>query len=79
MHDNPMKDLDKIIVKCVVFEKTNEEIAQMTGYSVEFIRKRIKNIERRYRVKSKIGLVREVLRLGYLKAWDFNVIKSEKQ
>lgn len=56
-------DLDKKIIIYVFQEKTNPEIAEKTGYSMGYIKRRLHCLFKTYGVKSKVGLVREILRL----------------
>jgi len=59
--DFAFTELDREIVDSVIREKTNREIAEATGYSLGTIKFRLGIIFRRYGVKTKVGLVREVL------------------
>jgi len=54
------QELDKEIVNSVIYEKSNKEIAEQTGYSVGTIKFRLGIIFKHYGVKTKAGLVREV-------------------
>lgn len=54
--------IDKEIIICIFKEKTNQEIAQRTGYSMAYIKKRLNYLFRIYGVKSKVGLVREIFK-----------------
>lgn len=50
------------ILDMVVIEKTNKEIAKELCISVKSVEKKIKNLFYRFKVKSRIGLVREYLK-----------------
>ena len=63
-----LADIDEFIVKCVIIEKTNDEIAQMANFSPDLVKKRLGELFKRYRVRSKVGLVREIMKKTYLKA-----------
>ena len=54
--------IDKIIIDAIIREKTNEEIVEETGYSLSYIKKRLHFLYGVYNVRTKVGLVREVLR-----------------
>lgn len=59
-----MNDFDHSLIRFVIQEKTNTEMAEKTGYSVGQIKKRLKYIFRQFGVKTKVGLVREMLKLN---------------
>jgi len=59
---NEHQEIDRIIISSIFLEKSNTEIAQTVGYSVSFVKRRIAAIFRQYGVKSKVGLVREILK-----------------
>jgi len=59
------EELDKEIVNSVIFEKSNKEIAEKTGYSIGMIKFRLGFLFRQYGVKTKAGLVREVFQKKY--------------
>lgn len=54
------EELDREIINSVVFEKSNKEIAEKTGYSIGTIKFRLGILFRQHGVKTKAGLVREV-------------------
>ena len=54
--------IDRVIIECVIMEKTNEEIVRETGYSLGYIKRRLAYLFKLYNVKSKVGLVREVIK-----------------
>ncbi len=56
------EELDREIINSVIFEKSNDEIAKKTGYSMGTIKFRLGIIFRQYKVKTKAGLVREVFK-----------------
>jgi DNA-binding CsgD family transcriptional regulator len=55
-----LKSLDEKIISYVIQEKTSSEIASLTGVSVPYVKKRLVTLFKRYNVKSKVGLVREM-------------------
>ena len=55
-------ELDKSLIDFVFQEKTNTEMAEKTGYSVGYIKRRLTYLFRLFGVKSKVGLVREIYR-----------------
>ncbi len=57
------KNLDETIISYLLNEKTNTEIANETGYSMGYIKRRLSYLFKLYGVKTKVGLVREILRL----------------
>ena len=61
-------ELDKEILNGVIFEKNNREIAEKTGYSVGTIKFRLGLLFKRYGVRTKAGLVREVFQKSFLKS-----------
>lgn len=63
-----LADIDKFIVKCVILEMTNYEIAQTSNFSSDLVKRRLKGLFKRYKVKSKVGLVREISRQLYRNA-----------
>lgn len=52
-------DLDRNIIQFVIQERTNTEMAQKTGYSVGYIKRRLAYLYKLFGVRSKVGLVRE--------------------
>ena len=54
------EEIDKEIINSVIFEKSNKEIAQTTGYSLGTIKFRLAMIFKQHGVKTKAGLVREI-------------------
>ena len=54
--------LDERVIYSVIEEKTNSEIAEELGYSLGFIKRRLAYLFDVYGVKTKVGLVREVLK-----------------
>lgn len=57
-------ELDKILIDFVIQEKTNIEIAEKTGYSLGYIKRRLAQLFRLFKVKSKVGLVREIFKFN---------------
>ncbi|EKE02142.1 MAG: hypothetical protein ACD_20C00419G0005 [uncultured bacterium] len=55
-------ELDKSLIDFIFQEKTNTEMAEKTGYSVGYIKRRLTYLFRLFGVKSKVGLVREIYR-----------------
>ena len=56
------EELDKEIINFVVFEKSNKEIAEKTGYSIGTIKVRLSVLYKQHGVKTKAGLVREIFK-----------------
>jgi DNA-binding CsgD family transcriptional regulator len=54
------EELDKEIINFVIFEKSNKEIAEKTGYSIGTIKFRLSILFKQHGVKTKAGLVREI-------------------
>lgn len=54
------EELDKEIINSVIFEKSNKEIAEKTGYSIGTIKFRLGILFKQHGVKTKAGLVREI-------------------
>lgn len=54
------EELDREIINFVIFEKSNKEIAEKTGYSVGTIKFRLGLLFKQLGVKTKAGLVREI-------------------
>lgn len=54
------EELDKEIINFVIYEKSNKEIAEKTGYSLGTIKLRLGILFRQHGVKTKAGLVREI-------------------
>ncbi len=54
------EELDNEIINFVIYEKSNKEIAQITGYSLGMIKFRLNALFKQYGVKTKAGLVREI-------------------
>ena len=54
-------ELDKTLIHFVINEKTNIEMAEKTGYSVGYIKRRLTYLFKLFGVKSKVGLVREII------------------
>ncbi|OGH96169.1 MAG: hypothetical protein A2104_09015 [Candidatus Melainabacteria bacterium GWF2_32_7] len=57
-------DLDKTLIDFVIQEKTNTEMAEKTGYSVGYVKRRLAYLFRLFGVKSKVGLVREIYKFN---------------
>ena len=53
------EELDKEIINFVIFEKSNKEIAEKTGYSIATIKLSRGILFKQHGVKTKAGLVRE--------------------
>ncbi|OGI18065.1 MAG: hypothetical protein A2287_05120 [Candidatus Melainabacteria bacterium RIFOXYA12_FULL_32_12] len=60
-----LDELDKKIVALTIQEKTNSEIADLTGFSSGYIKKRLAFLFKKYNVKTKVGLVREIFKFGF--------------
>jgi len=56
------EDLDKEIINFVIYEKSNKEIAEKTGYSLGTIKLRLRILFKEHGVKTKAGLVREIFK-----------------
>lgn len=57
-----LSELDRQIINAVAEEKTNAEIAQMFNLSVRGVEQRIKKLCKEYKVKGKVGLIREFIK-----------------
>lgn len=57
-----LSELDRQIINAVVEEKTNAEIAKMFNLSVRGVEQKIKRYCQIFKVKGRIGLVREFLK-----------------
>ena len=55
------EEIDSRIIDLVIKEKTNKEIAEIIGYSTGLVKFRLLFLFRKYHVKTKAGLVREVM------------------
>lgn len=60
-----LDESDKKIVALMIQEKTNCEIADLMGFSNGYIKKRLAYLFKQFRVKTKVGLVREILGNGF--------------
>jgi len=56
------EELDKEIINFVIYEKSNKEIAEKTGYSLGTIKMRLSVLFKAHGVKTKAGLVREIFK-----------------
>jgi DNA-binding CsgD family transcriptional regulator len=59
-----INELDKTLIGFVIQEKTNTEMAQKTGYSIGYIKRRLAYLFRLFGVKTKVGLVREIFKFS---------------
>ncbi len=59
------RNLDETIITYLLNEKTNTQIASETGYSMGYIKRRLSYLFKIYGVKTKVGLVREILKLEH--------------
>jgi len=60
-----LQELDKKIIHFVIYEKSNKEIAEKTGYSVGTIKFRLSILFKSYGVKTKVGLIREFFKINF--------------
>ncbi len=58
-----LNDIQKEIITLVVQGKSNKEIADQLGYSVENVKKNLRVCFKYFKVKDRVGLVREYLLL----------------
>lgn len=58
-----LNDIQKEIITLVVEGKSNKEIADKLGYSVENVKKHLRACFKYFKVKDRVGLVREYLLL----------------
>lgn len=64
-----LNDIQKDIIALVVKGKSNKEIADELGYSVENVKKNLRICFKYFKVKDRVGLVREYLLMVY---YDIN-------
>lgn len=64
-----LNDIQKDIIALVVKGKSNKEIADELGYSVENVKKNLRICFKYFKVKDRVGLVREYLLMAY---YDIN-------
>jgi len=57
-----LDSMDRRIINYIISEKTNIEIAEELSFSEGNIKKRLGFLFKMYRVKSKVGLVREIFK-----------------
>ncbi|EKE03058.1 MAG: hypothetical protein ACD_20C00279G0007 [uncultured bacterium] len=60
-----LDEMDKRIIALIIQEKNNLQIADLTGFSNGYIKKRLAHLFKQYNVKTKVGLVREILGNGF--------------
>jgi DNA-binding CsgD family transcriptional regulator len=58
-----LSNKEKQLINLIINEKTNVEIAEIMGYSPDMIKYLIKRIFKKFKVKNRLGLVREALLL----------------
>ena len=56
------KELEKII-EMVIEKKTNFQIAEEMGYSVETVKNRLKRIYKHYKAQNRVGLLIKLLEI----------------
>lgn len=64
-----LNDIQKDIIALVVKGKSNKEIADELGYSIENVKKNLRICFKYFKVKDRVGLVREYLLMAY---YDIN-------
>ncbi len=64
-----LNDIQKEIIGLVVQGKSNKEIADQLGYSVENVKKNLRVCFKYFKVKDRVGLTREYLLLVH---YDIN-------
>lgn len=64
-----LNDLQKEIARLVVEGKSNKEIGEELGYSVENIKKNLRVCFKYFKVNDRVGLTREYLLMAY---YDLN-------
>lgn len=58
---------DNSIIALVIQEKTDREIAEILNYSIPSVKRRLRILYKKYKVKSRVGLVREVVKAEIIK------------
>lgn len=58
-----LDEIDEIIIRLIASEKTNPEIANITGFSLGYIKRKISRMLKIYKVKTKIGLITKIFKL----------------
>jgi DNA-binding CsgD family transcriptional regulator len=64
--ENAIDNFDYSLIQFVIQEKTNDEIARKTGFSIGYIKRRLRFLFKLFKVKTKVGLVRETLKSNFV-------------
>lgn len=54
--------MENDLINLILEEKSNPEIANMLNYSMSRIKQKISKLYKKYDVKSRVGLVREIMK-----------------
>lgn len=65
--NKPLNEIQANIIKLIISGRTNKEIAEELSYSIEGIKRNIRICYKFYKVKNRVGLVREALSLYFSK------------